>query len=47
MQANYELADLEKEEKEGNMVRKYILIARRSTIEQKNQFLGHRLLIIM
>ena len=26
------------------MVREYILIARRSTIEQKNQFLGHRLL---
>jgi hypothetical protein len=35
-----------KKKKEGNAVRVYILLARRSTIEQKNQLLWHRILVV-
>jgi hypothetical protein len=36
-----------KKKKEGNAVRVYILLARRSTIEQKNQLLWHKILVVV
>jgi hypothetical protein len=36
-----------KKKKEGNAVRVYILLARRSTIEQKNQLLWHRIILVV
>jgi hypothetical protein len=36
-----------KKKKEGNAVRVYILLARRGTIEQKNQLLWHRILLVV